>query len=65
MIREEIVKITKIKAKIVFAPFPKNTSPIEYRNFVANSSKFKKDTGWSAKIALREGIRKTINYFLT
>ncbi len=63
-IKKETEATTRKKVKILFAPFPKNTSRIEYRNFTADSSKFKKDTGWSAKISLAEGIRKTIKYFL-
>ncbi len=63
IIKEEAEKITDKKIKILFASFPEGTSPIEYRNFIADSSKFRKDTGWSAKISLREGIRKTIEYF--
>ena len=64
MISEEITKITRKKVNITFTPFPKDTSSIEYRNFIADSSNFKKDARWSAKISLREGIRKTIKYFI-
>lgn len=65
MIKEEVTKITGKKINIIFAPFPKDTSPIEHRNFIADSSNFKKDTNWSATISLREGIRKTIKYFIS
>ncbi|MBI3366412.1 GDP-mannose 4,6-dehydratase, partial [Candidatus Roizmanbacteria bacterium] len=64
-IKEEISKKIGKKVKIMFVPFPKDTSRIEYRNFVADTSRFMRDTGWSAKISLRRGIKKTIDYFLT
>ncbi len=63
MIKEEAEKMNGKKIKILFAPFPEETSPIEYRNFIADPSRFRKDTGWSAKILLREGIKKTVEYF--
>ena len=64
IIKEELDKITKKPVKIIFSPFPKNTSSIEYRNFIADSSKFMKDTHWSATISLEEGTKKTVNYFI-
>ena len=63
IIKEEVEKITKKQVKIIFSPFPKNTSQIEFRNFVSDSSKFRKNTNWSAKISLREGVKRTIEYF--
>ena len=64
IIKEEVAKIARKKVNIVFAPFPKDTSPIEYRSFIADSSNFKKDGSWSATISLRDGIRNTIEYFI-
>jgi UDP-glucose 4-epimerase len=37
---------------------------IEWRNFVADTSNFKKVTGWESSISLDEGIDRTIDYFL-
>jgi len=48
---------------ISYVPFPKDTSYIERRSFIANNSKFSAKTGWSATIALREGIKNTISHF--
>jgi len=62
-IKEEVKNIIDKEPAIIFSPFPKNTSVIEYRNFIADSTRFKKDTGWSAKISLKEGIKKTVNYY--
>lgn len=42
----------------------KPQSPIEVRNFVADSSKFFQTTGWKARCDLKEGIDRTIEFFL-
>jgi len=65
IIKEEVEKLAKKKVTILFSPFPQNTSRIEYRNFIADSSKFREDTGWSATISLEEGIERTVDYFST
>lgn len=38
---------------------------VEMRNFVANASRFKKVTGWKPGTSLKEGLQKTIDYFIT
>lgn len=52
------------KIMIKSVPFPKDISPIEYRNFVADVSAFQNITGWSAETDLKEGIAKTVQYFM-
>lgn len=37
-------------------PWPANTNPIEFRNFVASIDSFKSATGWKPAVGLREGI---------
>ncbi len=37
---------------------------IEWRNVIANSARFKADTGWKPRVAFREGIDRTIEAFL-
>ena len=37
-------------------------SPMEYRNFTADSSKFRELTNWKSKISLNKGIESTINF---
>ena len=44
---------------------PQPQSPIEVRNFVANTTRFAQTTGWQACISLVEGIDRTIEAFLT
>ncbi|MCL5436152.1 MAG: NAD(P)-dependent oxidoreductase, partial [Patescibacteria group bacterium] len=36
--------------------------PAEFRNFVADSARFKKLTGWKTEISLGQGIEKTLSY---
>ena len=38
---------------------------VEWRNFVADTSRFSKATGWKAGISLDKGIDRTIDYFLS
>lgn len=61
---DEVKKITGNKVGIIYLPFPKETSQIEYRSFVANNRQFKKDTNWTTKTKLRTGINKTIRYYI-
>lgn len=51
-------------AKVVNIAPPDNLSPIESRNFVADISKFKQITSWSANISLRQGIDITLDFYL-
>ena len=43
---------------------PSNQSPIESRNFVADSSQFSNATGWRALCSLAEGVDRTIEEFI-
>jgi nucleoside-diphosphate-sugar epimerase len=38
--------------------------PAEFRNFVADSSRFKRLTGWEAKVSLARGIENTLAYLI-
>ena len=42
---------------------PVNLSPIENRNFIADTSRFTEATDWRAKVSLSEGIDRTIDYY--
>jgi nucleoside-diphosphate-sugar epimerase len=44
---------------------PASLSPIETRNFIADSNRFMKATMWEARMSLTAGIEHTIDYFLT
>lgn len=43
---------------------PGSLSAMESRNFIADSSAFRRITGWQARVALKEGIDRTIDHFL-
>jgi len=63
-ISKEVTKKTTKEIRIKEKPFPKEPSPIERRNFIADITKIKKDIGWQPQVFLKEGISKTIDYFL-
>ena len=42
---------------------PLALSPIEERDFIADTGKFSRDTGWTAATSLEKGIDLTIDYF--
>jgi UDP-glucose 4-epimerase len=44
-------------------PFPPDSKAIEIGDYVADYSKFKAATGWSPKISIEEGIKKTFEYY--
>lgn len=62
----EIVKrMIKLNGKGAFeiVPFPKESKQIEIGDYVADYKKFKKVTGWSPKVGLNEGLKKTFAYY--
>jgi len=65
----EIVSIAKASLgtaiEVERVASPSATSPIETRNYVADTSSFTKATGWSAEVELRDGIKKTLEFYLS
>jgi len=60
---QSIVKdLRDISINIDTVAMPSNISIIEKRNFIAISSKFKRDTQWISKVNLEKGIKKTIQF---
>ena len=51
------------KVEIKHIPFPEGTNPINHRDFVADISEFKKDTGWTPKISFEDGLKKTMEFY--
>lgn len=43
---------------------PKGQSVVESRNFIADPSAFRKNTGWKPQVELKAGIDRTIEHFL-
>jgi UDP-glucose 4-epimerase len=64
LISQEVAKKTGRRVKIVHVVPPENLSPIEFRNFIADSRQFMAKTGWQPKVSLRQGIKRTIDFFL-
>ncbi len=44
-------------------PFPKERKVIEPGDYIANWQKIKKAIGWEPKVALEEGIKRTIDFY--
>ncbi len=49
--------------KKVHIPWPKNYERNETGNYIADTSKVKRAVNWEARVPLKEGIRKTVEYF--
>lgn len=63
IIKDKAMELFNIDINIDEVKMPLNMAKIEYRNFIADSSKFKKDTSWHNKISLRDGIEKTMVFY--
>ncbi len=44
-------------------PFPPDVKVIEPGDYIADYSKFSKLTGWKPRVSVREGIRRTLEYY--
>jgi nucleoside-diphosphate-sugar epimerase len=62
MIRDTVSRHTSREIVVEHVPWPEGLSPIEARNFIADSSAFRKSTGWEPGVELKEGIGRTIDY---
>jgi len=64
-LREFVEKVIEIlgKGRYKIVKFPKDRKSIEIGNYVADIKKIKEELGWQPKIAVEEGIRKTIEYY--
>ena len=63
MIAERTEKLSGRKIIVQHIDPPGSLSPIEERNFVADSGRFSKITGWQPRYTLAEGIDKTLETF--
>ncbi len=64
LVKERVFFKTGKTVTISHIPPPQNQSPIDLRNFIADSSNFKNITGWHPEYNLKEGIDCTIEYFI-
>jgi UDP-glucuronate decarboxylase len=58
---EMVIELTNSKSKMIFLPLPQD-DPMQRRPVIDLA---KKELDWEPKIALREGLVKTIAYFET
>jgi nucleoside-diphosphate-sugar epimerase len=64
MVAELVTEMTGRPVEVEHTPPPEALSPIESRNFVAQMNAFEGATGFKPTVSLRDGIRKTIEYYL-
>jgi nucleoside-diphosphate-sugar epimerase len=64
MIANRVEKRTG-KRPVVEEDMNEKLETIEWRNFVADTTRFAQATGWKASVSLEEGIDRTIDYFLS
>ena len=48
-----------------FAPFPEEHKKIDIGDYYGDYSMFKKLTGWQPEISLKDGLKRTVEYFKT
>jgi UDP-glucose 4-epimerase len=53
------------KGSYEIVPFPKERKTIEIGDYIASCAMMKKTFGWKPVVGIEEGIRKTIDYYLT
>jgi UDP-glucose 4-epimerase len=49
--------------RVAYVPWPDEKRRIDIGSFYSDSSKFSRTTGWRPSVALREGFRRTIDYY--
>ncbi len=64
LVAEIVEQRTGRRVPMKHIPPPAGASPIQGRNFVGDSSRLRRLTGWSPRIALREGVTRTVDHLL-
>lgn len=64
MVASRVERISGFPVAVMHVDLPDGMSPIERRNFVADTTHFSSRTGWMAGTSLAEGIDLTIDYFV-
>ncbi|MFC1585843.1 NAD-dependent epimerase/dehydratase family protein, partial [Fibrobacterota bacterium] len=57
-----MISINK-KGRTEEVPFPEDRKKIDIGNFFGTSDLFKEVTGWAPKVSLREGLKRTLDYY--
>ncbi|MDZ7725115.1 MAG: GDP-mannose 4,6-dehydratase [candidate division KSB1 bacterium] len=51
------------KGEYEHIPFPPERESIDIRKFVVTFDKFQKATGWKPRVGLKDGVRKTVDFY--
>lgn len=63
LVADRVAVKTGVRVQVKHIDPPSSQSPIEERNFVADSQQFTKETGWQAHYPLKDGIDRTLEVF--
>ena len=63
-VRDLVTEIGGKRVVVNHIGLPSDLSPIEFRHFVADTARFRADSGWVPEVSLEEGITRTITFFL-
>lgn len=64
LVADRVEHRVSCRPAVVFVTPPEGLSPIEHRDFVADTGKFRSATGWAPRISLKDGIDRTIDYLV-
>jgi len=64
LVADRVAIKTGKRVSVINVESPKKQSPIDLRNFIADTSVFRKRTGWKCLNGLGVGVDKTIEFFL-
>jgi UDP-glucose 4-epimerase len=49
--------------RVAYVPWPEDKKRIDIGSFYSDSSKFRRTTAWQSAVTLREGFRRTVEYY--
>jgi len=49
--------------RVAYVPWPEDKKRIDIGSFYSDSSKFRRTTAWQPAVTLREGFRRTVEYY--
>lgn len=62
-IADWVVKVAGSNARYTVCDFPADRAGIDIGSYHADASAFREATGWSAKVGIEEGLRRSIEWF--
>ena len=64
LVAARVERKTVKRVQVTHVDPPTKLSPIETRNFVADTKRFTEATDWRASVSLEDGVDRTIDYYL-